>query len=1059
VTSLRMPLKSPPEDVVFCPDDHVAAHSQLTAFARWCEAQTGLPLTDHTALDRFAVEDFRRFWRLFLEWSGLPWDGAAEPVCVGDSCETARFFPDLRVNYADCLLAGSSVQPALTARHAGSSHDRFTRGALRVAVARLAKALQGLGVRRGDHVAAIARNNAEAIIAALATAAIGATFASCAPDMGVPAILARFAPLRPVLLFGCLEAKPWDLGVPVAERVAGTADNLPDLVAIVALDGGTPPAGHRAVPLHWLTDLIHDAVAGEGQPDWPRHPFNHPLFTMFSSGTTGAPKCIQHGAGGTLLEHVKEHRLHCNLGPGDKLFFQTSCGWMMWNWQLSALASGVELILYDGPLEGPDTFWRIVAEEHVTAFGTNPAYLHFCEDTGFSPGRVFDLSALRAVLSTGSILYSRQYDWVRDQVKAAMPLQSISGGTDIIGCFVLGNPNLPVHRGEAQCRSLGLDVRALLPSDNPEIRIGELVCANPFPSRPLGFYGDVDGSRFHAAYFTQNPGLWTHGDLIEATSHGGWRLHGRSDGVLNVRGIRVGTAEIYRILGDIDEIQEAMAVEQQAEEEAGGTRMVLLVVLRDGLVLDNTLAKRIRSELARSGSSAFVPARIAQVEALPVTFNGKRSEAAARDAVNGRIARNRDALQNPECLEAIAGHPVLRAPSAIRGSGEAASSRRPLAEGDQLRRELQVICERALGVSPIGWSDNLLGLGADSLAMVHLLLEIEGYVGHALPLSALLSTPSIDGLAVVLSTGAEMAAQQQRAGQEGPHFRPMTPEDLDPVCCFLQEAFQESGVKAATWRQLFEHRWSDRSRGLVLLDGATVVGFLGTITALRQLRGKAALVCNISSWSVRAEYRGWGMALLAEVLRDENLTHVAFTPGPTSWAALLAQRFVPMDAHRIIMPPLLQVGALLKPNRPAISFDPAEVRAMLTGEQREIFDDHAAYDCLQLAVRDGSDHAYLVVKRRRHWFSPGRLGRVVPARIPYSDILYCSAPEVLSRHLERVKLAILRRQRTMALVADARLFPVQPRGLRVPARTCFRSLQAAAGDLDRLYSEIVLLPI
>jgi acetoacetyl-CoA synthetase len=271
---------------------------------------------------------------------------------------------------------------------------------------------------------------------------------------------------------------------------------------------------------------------------------------------------------------------------------------------------------------------------------------------------MFDLSALRAVLSTGSILYPRQYDWVRGEVKAAMPLQSISGGTDIIGCFVLGNPVLPVHRGEAQCRSLGLDVRSLPPPDDPETRIGELVCANPFPSRPLGFHGDADGTRFHAAYFAQNPGFWTHGDLIEATSDGGWRLHGRSDGVLNVRGIRIGTAEIYRILGNIEEILEAIAVEQQADEEPGGTRMVLLLVLREGLVLDAALAKHIRSELARCGSPAFVPARIAQVEALPVTFNGKRSEAAARDAVNGRPARNRDALQNPECLDAITRHPA-----------------------------------------------------------------------------------------------------------------------------------------------------------------------------------------------------------------------------------------------------------------------------------------------------------------------------------------------------------------------------------------------------------------
>jgi acetoacetyl-CoA synthetase len=511
----------------------------------------------------------------------------------------------------------------------------------------------------------------------------------------------------------------------------------------------------------------------------------------------------------------------------------------------------------------------------VTVFGTNPAYLHFCEEAGLSRG-VFDLSALRAVLSTGSILYPRQYDWVRGEVKAAMPLQSISGGTDIIGCFVLGNPDLPVPRGEAQCRSLGLDVRSLPPPDNPEALIGELVCANPFPSRPLGFDGDSDGTRFHAAYFAQNPGFWTHGDLIEATPHGGWRLHGRSDGVLNVRGIRIGTAEIYRILGDIEEILEAMAVAQQAEEE-GGTRMVLLIVLRERLMLDNMLAKHIRSELARCGSPAFVPARIAQVEALPVTFNGKRSEAAARDAVNGRPARNRDALQNPECLDAIAKHPVLRAPPAIRASR--VPGRGVIPDGDRLRQELQAICERVLGVSPIGWSDNLLGFGADSLAVVNLLLEIEGYGGHLLHLSAFLSVPSIEGVATALSVGAEVIAAQQ-AGRPGLYVRAAGPDDREPVCRFLEEAFPESGIKAATWRRLFDHGWSDHGPGFMLLDGNAVVGFLGAIAALRQVNGEAALVCNMSSWSVHTKYRGWGIgpARSGAAAREPHL-HV-FHPEP-----------------------------------------------------------------------------------------------------------------------------------------------------------------------------------
>lgn len=1045
--------------MVLDPDKRPLAHSQLTGFTHWCETRIGQKLSDHAAMDRFSVQEFRSFWRLFMEWCDLPKEGAADPVCVGDACETARFFPDLRLNYAECLLAGSAEEQVLTACHAGGARDTYTRGALRVAAARLATWLERQDVRPGDHVVAIARNNAEAVIAALATAAIGATFASCAPDMGVPAILARFAPLNPVVLFGCLRAEPWDRGVPVAERVMTAAADLPSLAAIVALDDGPLAAGEETVSLHRLADLLRDAVDGEDRAGWLRYPFNQPLFTMFSSGTTGPPKCIQHGVGGTLLEHLKEHRLHCDLASGDKLFFQTTCGWMMWNWQLTALASGVELVLYDGPLEGPDTIWRIAAEERVTVFGTNPSYLQFCEQAGFSPRRTLELSALRAVLSTGSILYPRQYDWVRDEVKAAVPLQSISGGTDIIGCFVLGNPNLPVHRGEVQCRSLGLDVRSLTPPDDPHASIGELVCTNPFPSRPLGFHGDADGKRFHAAYFAQNPGVWTHGDLIEATAQGGWKLHGRSDNVLNVRGIRVGTAEIYRILVAIEEILEAMAVEQQAEEEPGSTRMVLLVVLRKGLVLDNTLAKHVRSELARCGSPAFVPARIAQVDALPITFSGKPSEAAARDAVNARPVRNRDALQNPACLDAIAAHPIVRAHSAVTVSPAPTPGAKVIPNGDKLRQELQAICERILGVSPIALSDNLLDLGADSLAVVNLLIEIESCAGYRLPLSAFLAAPSIEGVATTLSFTTVATKQPDRSG---PHLRAVRPGDLEPVCRFLEQTFRESGIEAATWRRMFEHGWSDHAAGFVLLDGEVVVGFLGAIVARRQVNEKAALVCNVSSWSVHPSHRGWGMALLAELLRDESLTFTAFTPAPISRSAFLTQRFAPLETHRILMPPLLEAETLFTSKRPLISLDPAVVRAKLSSEQRQIFDDHAPYDCLQLTVSDGCDYAYVVVKRRTQRLNAGRLlglGAVLPVQIHYSDILHCSAPALLSRHLERVKLAILARQRTMALVAEARLFDVQPRGIRLPTSTCYRSPLLAAGELDRLYSEIVLLPL
>ncbi|WP_431266736.1 acetoacetate--CoA ligase [Dankookia sp. P2] len=717
--------------VTYLPDPAAIEHSQLTQFVERLRVEADQEFDDYKESDRFSAADFRTFWSSFWRWSKLPHEGALEPVCVGDTCEAAVFFPRLRLNYTECLLQGDPDRPALTACHAEGRYERLTFGELHAKVARLSAALLGWGIGPGDRIAAVARNNAEVVIVALAAAAVGAVVATCTPDMGAFAIRSRLAPLSPKLLFVNLAPQPWDLGSPVADRIAELLTDLPTLVAVVALDVGVLPP-NAAATLHRLADLLRD-----GMPEhraWPRLPFNHPLFIMFSSGTTGTPKCILHGAGGTLIEHVKEHRLHCDLQEGDKLFFQTSCGWMMWNWQLSALASGAEIMVYDGPLDRLDTFWHLLSEHGVTVFGTNPAYLQYCEALGYSPRSHHDLSKLRSILSTGSVLYPRQFHWVGKEVKD-LPLQSISGGTDIIGCFVLGNPNLPVHAGEAQCRSLGLDVRVLPPADDPRARTGELICAGPFPSRPLGFYGDADGARFHRSYFAANPGVWTHGDLIERTPYGGWKLHGRSDNILNIRGIRVGPGEIYAILKDFDEIAEAMAIAKESEEEPGGVRLVLLVVLRRGAKLDAALSKRIRAELARRGSAALVPAQIVAVDALPVTLSGKQSEVAAREAANGRPVQNRDALRNPESLDQIAAR--LACPEEVVQSTAAAT----------VEARLTALCGSVLGLPALEPADNLLEQGADSLRVLNLLLSIEKEFGRSLRMSTVLAAPTIAGLA------------------------------------------------------------------------------------------------------------------------------------------------------------------------------------------------------------------------------------------------------------------------------------------------------------------------
>jgi acetoacetyl-CoA synthetase len=732
----------------------VSEESQLSAFVEFCENRTGAAFGDPQELHSFSVERYRDFWALFLEWSDPLRSGEAEPVCTDDRCEAATFFPNLRLSYAENLLEArdpeQDEQVAVVARRGDGSRREITRRELREQVRSLAGHLRSRGVGAGDRVVAVAANNPEAMVGALAAATVGATFSSAAPEMGPQAILSRFEQLAPKML----------LANTGGDSIGPVVRSLPTLKAVIALDADPAPEGID-IHVHRLADLVASPPAEPLPEGWERFPFNHPLFVLFTSGTTGAPKCIVHGAGGTLLEHLKEHRLHGDLRPEDTLFFQTSAAWMMWNWQLSALACGARVVVFDGPLAAPGTLWRIVSDEDVTVFGTSPPYLQLCEDSGYSPKREAPPRALRSVLSTGSVLRDWQFDWVAEEV-GPVALQSISGGTDIIGCFALGHPDLPVRRGMLQCRSLGLDVQALATESTPSgSGIGELVCRNPFPSRPLGFLGDEDGSRFHDAYFSQHEGVWTHGDLIELDADGQARIHGRSDGVLNIQGVRIGPSEIYQALREVPEVQEAMAVEQEHES---GTRLVLLVVLREGERLDSRLTLRIRKTIGRQTTALHVPELVVAVEALPVTHSGKRSERAGRNAVEGRATANERALANPESLERIR-WAVAEAEAEIAGRG-LDSLDADATGADKVR----AIWESVLGVQGIGDEDDFFALGGTSLQAVRVFTQIRERLEVDLPLSALIEAPTVGALAAAVenpSTRFEPLVLM-RPGETGP---------------------------------------------------------------------------------------------------------------------------------------------------------------------------------------------------------------------------------------------------------------------------------------------------
>ncbi|GLK75713.1 acetoacetate-CoA ligase [Methylopila jiangsuensis] len=645
---------------LWTPSPERKAASALARFAALAGERAGRDLSDFRALHAWSIEDREGFWDLVWDFGGVIGHKGERLLENGDAMPGAAFFPDARLNVAENLLRGSGPGDAIVFRGEDKAEARWSWDTLRAQVSLLQQALKAAGVGPGDRVAAMVPNRPETVAFMLATASLGAVWSSCSPDFGERGVLDRFGQIEPKA-FVTVDGY-WYAGkrIEIAAKLKPIVDALPTVETVVVF----PYLGNaEEVAASLRAGVTLEAFTGRfaaTEPTFERLPFAHPLYVLFSSGTTGVPKCIVHSAGGVLLQHLKEHRLHSDIGPGDRVFYFTTCGWMMWNWLVSGLAAEATLLLFDGsPFHPtPAVLFDYADQEAMTFFGTSAKWIDGVKKQGLIPRDTHSLATVRTIASTGSPLADSSFDWIYEAVKSDVQLASISGGTDIVSCFVLGNPLEPVWRGEIQGPGLGLAI-AVLDDDGAPMASGkgELACVKAFPAMPIGFWNDPDGAKYRAAYFERFDNVWVHGDFAEWTEHGGLIIHGRSDATLNPGGVRIGTAEIYAQVEKMEEIVEALAIGQDFD---GDVRVVLFVRLAPGAELSDDLAKRMKTRIREGASPRHVPAKIVAVADIPRTKSGKIVELAVREVVHGRPVKNKEALANPDALDLFADLAALK---------------------------------------------------------------------------------------------------------------------------------------------------------------------------------------------------------------------------------------------------------------------------------------------------------------------------------------------------------------------------------------------------------------